>query len=250
MSQLAHIQTSDLLAEEGSLPPEPLGLELPPDLHVAAFDISDLGAVIEALSGFCSESELPARFARKRRAEYLAGRCAASRALSELGIGSRVGRAMDGLPAWPPGVVGSITHGAGVACAAVALADRYRALGIDIERVLEDAESSELWPSIAHTDELLLLKSALPYTRLGQRLSVLFSAKESLFKALFPLTHEFLEFCDVRLVSVGMGSRYQGLLMFRLERSIDSEFASGSTYRARFFLGPERIESAVMLRSG
>src|SRR6185436_2072274 len=126
-----------------------------------------------------------------------------------------VGRTLDGLPAWPPGVVGSITHGGGVACAAVARADRYRAVGVDIERVLEDSESAELWPSIAHADELLLLKSALPYARLGQRLSILFSCKESLFKALFPLTHEFLEFWDVRLVSVGMSSRYQGILRLR-----------------------------------
>ncbi len=250
MLELAESRPSQKLPDARSLPAAELGLELPADMHVAALDISDESAVIDALAGTYSESELPASFNRKRKAEYLAGRCAAACALATLGIRARVGRAVNGLPSWPPGVVGSIAHGGAVACAAVARQDKCSSLGIDVERVLEDAEALELGASIAHVDELFLLKSALPYTRPGQRLSILFSAKESLFKCLFPLTCEFLEFSDVRLVSLGMASRYQGVLSLRLERSIGSAFDCGRTLRARFFLGPERIESAVMLRAG
>ncbi len=248
MQELAESRPIPKLPDTSPLPALELGLELPSQLHLSAFDISDEATALAALLG--SENELPPSYGGKRRLDYLAGRAAAARALTALGISASVGRGVDGLPAWPAGVVGSIAHGGGAACAVVARGDRCRSVGIDVDRVLEDFEALELASSIAHPDELFLLRSALPHTRPGQRLSILFSAKESMFKCLFPLTHEFLEFFDVRLVSLGMASRYQGVLSLRLERSIGSDFECGTTLRARFFLGPERIESAVVLRVG
>ena len=116
--------------------------------------------------------------------------------------------------------------------------------------MLHDAEARELAPAIAHQDELFLLRAALPHARSGQRLSVLFSAKESFFKCLFPLTGTFLEFSDARLVSVGMTSRQRGVLAIRLERPCGNGLPSGSTLQARFALGARRIESAVLLGTG
>jgi len=237
---------------EGLAPLQPveLDLALPPDVAAFALAIDDLSAVLAALEGSDAASSLPGTFALKRRAEYLAGRYAAASALGALGLPGRVERSSRGLPLWPPGSVGSISHGGGLACAVCGREERWRSIGVDVERVLHDTEARELAPAIAHQDELFLLRAALPQVRSGQRLSVLFSAKESLFKCLFPLSGTFLEFSDARLVSVGTTSGQRGLLSLRLERGCGSALPSGRTLQAHFSVSARRIESAVLLGAG
>ncbi len=233
-------------ANAGALPRVALELDLPPDVSSAAFAIDDLGGVLSALAASQAAGDLPDCFALKRRAEYLAGRHAAALALCALDLPRRVERGPTGLPVWPDGAVGSISHGGGLACALCARQQHYRSLGVDVERVLHDAEARELAPTIAHQDELFLLRAALPHARSGQRLSVLFSAKESFFKCLYPLTGSFLEFSEARVVSVGLSSRQRGTLSIRLERDCGASLPSGRTLQARFALGARRIESAVL----
>ena len=250
MSHIVEASSSQRSPSSGALPRLQLELDLPAECRVAALPIDDLSGVLAALDGPDSVDELPGTFAMKRRAEYLAGRHAAVLALRELGLPTHVERSANGLPVWPSGAVGSISHGGGLACAVCARAEHWRSLGVDVERVLHDTEARELGPAIAHPDELFLLRSSLPHVRSGQRLSVLFSAKESFFKCLFPLTGTFLEFSDARLVSVGMTSRQRGVLAIRLERSCGPDLPSGRTLQARFALGARRVESAVLLGMG
>ncbi len=113
----------------------------------------------ELLSGFEPEG-VHASAAPKRRAEFLAGRHAAKLALERLGQRAPVGRNLDGTPAWPSGVTGSISHGGGIACAAVAPQRNYQSLGIDVERILLDRDGPEVAPTVARPDELLLLRTA------------------------------------------------------------------------------------------
>jgi enterobactin synthetase component D len=227
-----------------------LELDLPSDVSSAAFAIDDLGGVLSALDASEAAGDLPHGCAPKRRAEYLAGRHAAALALSALHLPSRVERSPTGLPVWPNGAVGSISHGGGLALAVCARQWQYRSVGVDVERVLHDAEARELAPAIAHQDELFLLRAALPHARSGQRLSVLFSAKESFFKCLYPLTGSFLEFSEARVVSVGMSSHQRGTLNIRLERDCGACLPSRRTWQARFALGARRIESAVLFDMG
>ena len=72
-----------------------------------------------------------------RMASYLAGRLCAERALAESGAPPGVARDVDGAPVWPPGYIGSITHDASLACAAVLPAHAALGLGIDTEGWLE-----------------------------------------------------------------------------------------------------------------
>lgn len=96
---------------------------------------------------------------------------------------------------WPDGVVGSITHCEGYRAAAAAHAVRVAALGIDAEPdqplprgVLMIVSSS------AERERLRWLPPAVCWDRL------LFSAKESIYKAWFPLTGRYLDFAEVDLV--------------------------------------------------
>jgi enterobactin synthetase component D len=242
-----HADISRGATSSSALAPAEVALELPADVAARAFDIADLDGVLATLSASTLAREVPTTFARKRRAEYLAGRHAAAQALRSLCLPETVGRGVDGLPLWPVGATGSIAHGAGVACALAARRDGYRSLGVDVERVLGQAECVALAPAIARKDELLLLRGALCHARSGQRLSVLFSCKESLFKCLYPLTRQFLEFVDVQLVSVGMSSLRQGLATLRLERDCGAGFTRGLTLPVRFALGERRTWSAALL---
>ena len=82
----------------------------------------------------------------KRIQEFAAGRLCARRALGEFGRrGFPIPVARDRQPFWPAGVVGSITHTAGLCAAVVAERSRLAALGVDTE--LGGAVKPELWPT-------------------------------------------------------------------------------------------------------
>ncbi|QIS40695.1 4-phosphopantetheinyl transferase [Clavibacter capsici] len=67
-----------------------------------------------------------------RRAEFVTGRVLARRALARLGVpGCPIPVARSGAPVWPHGIVGSITHCAGLRAAAVGRRDEHAGIGID-----------------------------------------------------------------------------------------------------------------------
>jgi len=119
--------------------------------------------------------------------QHQAGRDAARRALSRLGIpeGSPLARAPGGAPVWPPGAVGSISHTNTVAVAVSAWASEVKTLGIDIEAAAHlDREVLEIISSpnqLSHIDDLR--RTAEPSQPFHL---IVFSAKEAAYKALSP----------------------------------------------------------------
>lgn len=135
----------------------------------------------------------------KRRQEFAAGRSCARRALVELGFEHfPVLVNKDRAPIWPGSVVGSITHTDGCPsgyCAA-AVANRRIAMGLGIDAEPSQPLPSEVWPLVLDGDEQWDAKHA---TEPGLRARLVFSAKETTFKALFPTFGRFLEFSDVHI---------------------------------------------------
>lgn len=131
-----------------------------------------------------------------RLAEFAAGRHASRLALGRLGwpacaLPSLPHRA----PAWPPGVVGSITHAGGVAAAAVGLAADWAGIGVDLEPA--GAVEAALAPEVLRPDEADAL-GALPGAFPGG-LTAAFCAKEAAFKAISARIGGLLEFRDIAL---------------------------------------------------
>ncbi|WP_374336351.1 4'-phosphopantetheinyl transferase [Leeia sp.] len=139
------------------------------------------------------------RAVAKRQAEFLAGRLAASAALRSLGASGHVPVGEDRSPQWPAGIVGSISHTDRLAIAVVARATQCAGLGIDIEPVMDSDTVRNLQHMIARPEELALQPKSLS---LPQFLTLLFSAKEALYKAVFPRLQQVLEFHDARLLGV------------------------------------------------
>ncbi|MCA2189457.1 4'-phosphopantetheinyl transferase family protein [Nonomuraea cavernae] len=147
---------------------------------------------------FPEEEALLTRAVDKRRREFTTVRACARTALGKLGLppvpilpGAR------GAPIWPSGVVGSMTHCEGYRACAVARRTEVLALGIDAEpngplpdgvlATVSDAAERAWIAELARADP------RVSWDRL------LFSAKESVYKAWFPLTRRWLGFEDATL---------------------------------------------------
>ena len=150
-----------------------------------------------------SEAALAECMSPARRAQFAAGRALARAALAELGVeAGALPRATGGAPDWPAGCVGSITHcGEGAdswAAVAVARGNARRALGLDAER--ERPVSPAVRARILRPAELAALGGEATWLP-----TLFFSAKESAYKALYPLTGRLLDFQDVE-IALGAGT--------------------------------------------
>jgi 4'-phosphopantetheinyl transferase EntD len=147
---------------------------------------------------FPGEEDLIARAVEGRRREFITARRCAREALARMGhppAPIRPGPRRE--PQWPSGMVGSITHCAGYRAAAVARTADLAALGIDAEP--HAALPAGVLRSVsANGDAELLaeLSAAAPETHWDR---LLFSAKESIYKAWYPLTGRWLGFEDAHL---------------------------------------------------
>lgn len=141
-----------------------------------------------------NEAELARAMGPARQREFAAGRACARRAMRELGApDGPVLRGVRRAPLFPDGVVGSITHTSGFCAAAVARSASFAGVGLDAER--DEALSERAAARICSPGELAALR-ALPGRRPEHWAAVVFSAKETVYKAYFPLTAFFIGFRD------------------------------------------------------
>jgi enterobactin synthetase component D len=172
----------------------------------------------------------PVRGVAKRQAEYLAGRLCAREALRRVtGQPGVPAVGADRAPQWPLGVVGSITHGDNWAAALVAQREQWRALGLDVERLLPAERAQRLQGEILTPAEVQRLQNLDDETR-AARISLTFSLKESLFKALYPLTLTRFYFHDAELLEIDHDSARLRLLIdlhpdWRTGTELDGQFA-------------------------
>lgn len=143
---------------------------------------------------------LSARVLPERVAEFARGRSAARLALTGLGVPGAecmpILRVGPRAPRWPDGIVGTIAHSGGWAAAACARRGTYRGVGIDLERVRP--MKNTLAARIMRPDELAAWQS-LPAEAQPLAFAATFSAKESIYKALFPATGIFLGYQDASI---------------------------------------------------
>jgi 4'-phosphopantetheinyl transferase EntD len=145
---------------------------------------------------FTEEEAALGRAVEKRRREFTTARACARRALARLEVPVQpIPAGPRGEPLWPAGVVGSITHTQGYRACALARAEDFLAIGIDAEPngALPDGLLGEI--ACAEEEREWLRRHARVASEIcWDRL--LFSAKESVYKAWFPLTRRWLGFED------------------------------------------------------
>jgi len=161
---------------------------------------------------FPEEAVAVARAVDQRREEFTTARECARRALARLGVAPQpIVNGEHGEPRWPASVVGSITHCEGYRACAVARKADMRAVGIDAEpdQPLPDGVLGE----VAFGEELAMLRRLGGIARDVCWDRLLFSAKESVYKAWFPLARCWLGFEDVSLSIDPVGETYAAMLL-------------------------------------
>ena len=141
------------------------------------------------------EEALIARAVAKRRREFTVVRSCARRAMEKLGVPPQpVLTGERGAPRWPDGLTGSMTHCDSYCAAALVRLTDLASLGIDAEPdgpLPEGVLGSVALP--AEVQRLRLLAERQPGIHWDR---LLFSAKESVYKAWFPLTGLWLDFSE------------------------------------------------------
>ncbi|HEY4027252.1 MAG TPA: 4'-phosphopantetheinyl transferase superfamily protein [Candidatus Dormibacteraeota bacterium] len=184
------------------------------------------------------EEPLVARAVEKRRREFTAGRTAGRRALARLGwpdFAIVAGPRRE--PVWPPGLVGSITHCRGYCAAAVARTSDVRSVGIDAElrAPLPDGVTAMIC-----TEAEQRQVGALPGDHWP---ALLFSAKESIYKAWYPLARRWLDYKDADLtIDAGRGTFSARILL-----PVEPGIFPLNPLEGRFAISDERVFTAVVI---
>lgn len=179
--------------------------------------------------------ELPAALSNavpKRRASFAAGRWCAREALRVLAPGGAyeipIGRQRE--PLFPPEFVGTISHTDEIAAAAVASASRARGLGLDIEHWMDAETATSVRAQVLVHGESDRLQAQTGWS--SERVTtVVFSAKEALFKCLFPTVQTYFDFQDAELTAIDPSAgRFEVCLRVPLAGGL----RAGDTFDGRF----------------
>ncbi|MDN3279354.1 4'-phosphopantetheinyl transferase superfamily protein [Frankia sp. RB7] len=194
---------------------------------------------------FPGEESLVANAVESRRREFITARRCARDALARLGHAPvPIGAGPKREPLWPAGVVGSITHTTGFRAAAVASQSVLASIGIDTERNDRLPDGVEETITVSGEPEMLAsLSRAFPATHWNR---MLFSAKESVYKAWYPLTGRWLGFEDVRLVIDPVGTFAAKLLVDGARIDDGPPLVE---FRGRFVIAHGLIATAVTVPS-
>lgn len=158
---------------------------------------------------FPEEEATVTRAVEKRRAEFTTGRWCVRRALATLGLPpSPIVPGERGAPTWPPGITGAITHCAGYRAAVLARTGTVTSIGIDAElhAPLPDGVL-DLVTLPAEREWIARAAPGIHWDRL------LFSAKESVYKAWFPVARRWLGFEEARLTASPDGTFHATILI-------------------------------------
>lgn len=152
-----------------------------------------------------AEQDRAAQLGPVRRREFIAGRTAL-----HLALGSDAAMLSDdrGAPILPPGWVGSVSHKRALAAALVAPAGVGR-LGVDLELAAP--------PRVDIGGRVLTAREQAELTDGGRGVTLRFSIKEAIYKAIDPYVRRYVGFTEVELALSGGAVTVTTALPFAIE---------------------------------
>lgn len=172
----------------------------------------------------------------KRQAEFLAGRALARLALLRLGATeTTIAIGADRAPVWPPGFAGSISHARGHAACLVRQGAAL--VGVDVETLLQgNALRAVRQLSCTPADRAVIDKAGWPE---GMLETLVFSAKETLFKLLYPVVRLHFGFAAARLVA----PPETGLITLALTETLHPDLPEGCRFALHYLQAEDHIIS-------
>lgn len=181
----------------------------------------------------------------RRQRHFRAGRYCAQEALRTLDrslAGAVPGRAPSGAPVWPAGTVGSITHTEDFVSAAVGRDADFAGVGIDTEALVTESRAHTIAPAVALPDELAAAREA--GLDAAQAFTLVFSAKESVFKCLYGRVGRVFGFHDARIAFVDSRA---GTFTVHLVRTLAPGVPAEMVLHGRFALERLRVHTGVTI---
>ena len=211
----------------------------------------------ENISFFCAELSTPPVFpllpeektflnklsSTRRQIEFSQGRSCAHQALAKFKLEAEPipRNAKTREPCWPEAVRGSITHSGEYAAAAAGLADDVSGIGIDLES-LSRVVDFNISRHVCVEKELEWLKTLSP-TKANHGLRIIFSAKESIFKCLFPISKTYLYFKDATVEIDEDSAEFT----FTLSRECSGITEAGFRHSGKFSIIDKMLLTAIYL---
>ncbi|EPJ48937.1 MAG: hypothetical protein OFPII_03740 [Osedax symbiont Rs1] len=132
-------------------------------------------------------------------------------------------------PVWPEGVRGSITHTDDRACAIVGVSDQYQYIGVDCEKIISAETAVEIVQVILNSTERRRINKRTE--EFAFLVTLVFSAKEAIFKALYPHVKKYFDFYAVELIQLCLKSDF---IIFKLQKSLTPSLQKGMKFQLYF----------------
>ena len=168
--------------------------------------------------------------ASKRIEQFLAGRWCAIKASEKLGlIIDEVGIGPDRSPIWPDEIVGSISHTKKYAISVVGKSEDYLSVGVDVEEIIDSNRFGDIASKVVTKIDQDLLISSKNKEMCG---TIVFSAKESLYKCLNPIVGMYIGFLEASVHSIDFENR---AFEIELHSNIEQLNSWNKKYSGSFF---------------
>ena len=193
-----------------------------------------------AIDLYPQEQELIKKAVEKRRCEFAAGRACAREALGAIGCApAPILRDESLAPVWPDGILGAIAHSHTWAGAAVTRSPDLAGIGLDIETIERvNLDIGRMVLTKQETD----FYAALPDAEKTQYLSLIFSAKEAVYKCLSPVSAIRIGFKDA-IVQQTDGQKFEVFM----SGPIADALPACACMTGRFFLHEGSIFTGIAL---
>tara|TARA_R110000787_G_scaffold229923_1_gene337458 strand:- start:623 stop:1372 length:750 start_codon:yes stop_codon:yes gene_type:complete len=184
------------------------------------------------------------RSVAKRQADFLAGRYMAKQCLLVVGFQPAdipiINIGAHRSPVWPEGFIGSITHNASRVICALSKTTDTQYLGIDIESIIAIDSLAEVADIVQNkTEKQLLLAENFSENVLS---TLIFSAKESLFKALYSKVNDYFGFECARVVDI---DTKRCCLYLELDDKFARLYKLNRYYTCWYELRPDQVISII-----
>ncbi|MEP2767405.1 MAG: 4'-phosphopantetheinyl transferase superfamily protein [Paracoccaceae bacterium] len=181
----------------------------------------------------------------KRQSEYLAGRSLAQSGLGLMGCSqTNIPKGQGGAPQWPEGVSGSISHSKGT-CICLLYPSSQALVGVDIETVGKDRAITAILRMVFTPLERRLADTQSMFDK-ATFATLLFSAKETLYKLLFPVVGEYFGFPSAEMRALPNSS----VLRLYLTRDLHPTLPKGAFFDLNYKIYEDQVVTWSILREG
>jgi 4'-phosphopantetheinyl transferase EntD len=178
--------------------------------------------------------------------EFVGARACAEESLKHFKIQQAIILKSDsGAPIWPSNIVGSLSHSKNTAMSISVGADKFHGVGLDIETIIHDDRRETISKKVTRQeDEALLLNYK---DTINEIMTLIFSAKESLYKCINPITNIFFGFEHAYLNQIDIESRKFSIV---LDSSIPELKNYNGQYNGHFeFLGDSIVTLVAIAKA-